>query len=349
MSAHRFFSAKGGNVSMFFAFSLIPVIGMIGFAVDFTRASNAREKVAAALDAAALNANRNATLNLADKTKIAKEVIAAQLQDAPWIKYDAANITVTDSSGLLDVKMNGTVKTSFVAMLGINEMQVSAAAQSINRIEDGAEIALVLDNTGSMRNDMTTLKSSVTSFINTVMPVAAGQVKVAIVPYVASVNPGPAAMAGLMDYQANATHHAQLFETGPMCPPRHANIHPNDDGGGGGGGGGGPPPFDPGKGGNEGGASAGNWLDRFASLVAIGNAEAAARDAQHGPALCDDACNAQSTLCNENGDSAGSAGLCFRAWLGGRLCALESAQGQSFRPFRSYSGCSVERLRGGSP
>ncbi len=121
----------------------------------------------------------------------------------------------------------------------------------------------MLDNTGSMRNDMNAMKDATTDFVNEVMPNANGNVRMAIVPYVASVNPGPSAMNGLMDYTADSLHHAQFFEEGafvvsapceyPPSPPSTPDPNWNP-----------PPPFDPGQGGNESSASLGDWLGRMA-------------------------------------------------------------------------------------
>ena len=53
------------------------------------------------------------------------------------------------------------------------------------------EMALALDNTGSMTSDMQNLQNAATSLVNTVMGAGNGSnVKVSVVPYVAVVNPG---------------------------------------------------------------------------------------------------------------------------------------------------------------
>jgi Flp pilus assembly protein TadG len=287
MRLKNFLLNSSGNMGMLFGFALVPLIGMVGIAVDYSRASNAKVKLTNAIDTAAISANRDASYTLAQKTDIARKIVIEQLADSSWIKYDPANIIVTDDNGLLDVSLNATVNTAFMGVLGIPTMLVSSTGQSINRIEETAEIALVLDTTGSMQNDMDELKDSVKDFVNTIMPTAAGKVKMGVVPYVAAVNPGPAAMndGGLMDVAANATHHAQFFEdggyvTGPWDSVALRNsCEGPPSGGGGNGGGGGPPPFDPGTGGSDGSAAAYDWLQQLAygasNWFTIGSAEAA--------------------------------------------------------------------------
>ncbi len=90
MRIRNFLDANRGNVAMMFAMGIIPIFGMVGFAIDYTRASNAREKISAAVDSAALSANKNPRLSLAQKTQIAREIVAQQLSDASWISFDAS-------------------------------------------------------------------------------------------------------------------------------------------------------------------------------------------------------------------------------------------------------------------
>src|ERR1700754_697040 len=58
--AANFRSAKGGNVAVIFAFSLVPLLFAVGAAVDYTRANNSRTNMQAALDAAALMISKDA-------------------------------------------------------------------------------------------------------------------------------------------------------------------------------------------------------------------------------------------------------------------------------------------------
>ena len=57
----RFISAKDGNVAVIFAIALLPVLGIVGAAIDYTRASAARSAIQAALDSTALMISRDAT------------------------------------------------------------------------------------------------------------------------------------------------------------------------------------------------------------------------------------------------------------------------------------------------
>ena len=55
-----FRSARGGNVAITFAFATLPVIGTVGFAVDYSHANSVKAAMQAALDSTALMLSRDA-------------------------------------------------------------------------------------------------------------------------------------------------------------------------------------------------------------------------------------------------------------------------------------------------
>lgn len=56
----RFRMDQRGNVMMLFGLMLVPLMGFVGVAVDYSRASNLRQALNAAIDSAALMAARDA-------------------------------------------------------------------------------------------------------------------------------------------------------------------------------------------------------------------------------------------------------------------------------------------------
>ena len=56
----RFRRDQRGNVLMMFGLAIIPLMGVVGVAIDYSRASNARQALNAAIDSAALMAARDA-------------------------------------------------------------------------------------------------------------------------------------------------------------------------------------------------------------------------------------------------------------------------------------------------
>ncbi|MBV6656967.1 MAG: hypothetical protein KI785_04280, partial [Devosiaceae bacterium] len=77
------------------------------------------------------------------------------------------------------------------------------------------EVALVLDNTGSMRRRMGTLRTAAQDFVDVVTEDGTSdQTSIALVPYVASVNIGNTElMEQFIDKDGESQHHADLLET----------------------------------------------------------------------------------------------------------------------------------------
>jgi Flp pilus assembly protein TadG len=58
----NFTAARGGNVMLTFALSTIPIFGLVGTAVDYSRANSAKAAMQAAVDATALMLSRKMRL-----------------------------------------------------------------------------------------------------------------------------------------------------------------------------------------------------------------------------------------------------------------------------------------------
>ena len=64
---HNFSSADGGNVLITFTLALLPIMGMVGAAVDYSRANSDKTAMQAAIDATALSLSKNvATMTTAN-------------------------------------------------------------------------------------------------------------------------------------------------------------------------------------------------------------------------------------------------------------------------------------------
>ena len=57
----HFRSASGGNISVMFALSLVPITGAVGAAVDYSQSSSIKAAMQAAADSAALGGIRSAS------------------------------------------------------------------------------------------------------------------------------------------------------------------------------------------------------------------------------------------------------------------------------------------------
>lgn len=186
--------ANAGNVAMTFALSSLPLVGTVGFAVDYSHANAVKAAMQAALDSTALMLSRDAaTLSTADLQTKAKSYF-----DALFTRPEAKNVSITASyttSGGSQLKVDGVaaVPTQFLGVIGYQNINVNGSATAAwgsSRLR----VALALDNTGSMADDgkMPALKSATKSLLAQLQAAAGtnGDVYVSMIPFANDVNVG---------------------------------------------------------------------------------------------------------------------------------------------------------------
>ena len=102
-----FRNASGGNVAITFALATLPLVGTVGFAVDYSHANSVKAAMQSALDSTALMLARDAaTLSSSDLQTKAKSYF-----DALFTKPEATNVSITatyTTTGGSQVKVNGS-------------------------------------------------------------------------------------------------------------------------------------------------------------------------------------------------------------------------------------------------
>lgn len=145
-----FIGNRHGGVMNLFAFALLPIMAATGIAVDGTRMFLVRDSVQRAVDAAGLAAGH--TLDVDSMATDARSFFDANfgnVQDVATLN-DFTMVTNADNS-VIDVSATVSVDTTFMRLFGFNEVTFTQRAQ-ITRETRGMELALVMDNTGSMRS-----------------------------------------------------------------------------------------------------------------------------------------------------------------------------------------------------
>lgn len=188
----RFALDRGASVNIMFAAAVLPMVLGIGSALDYSRASNARADLQSAIDAAALTIGKVAVET--GQTNNATQARAAF--DAGFKRTDNTRITrfdVRQDDRKLILEVDATVPLVFAAILGKSGIDMKATAEVPLDVVT-VEVALVLDNTGSMAasGKMTALKDAAKSLIDTLQNASFVNTKaeVAIVPFATQVNVG---------------------------------------------------------------------------------------------------------------------------------------------------------------
>ena len=184
--------ASEGGVAMIFALAL-PALSLMAVAgIDIHRAATVRMNLQDALDAASLAAARSSEATDAGVRTIGMRALRANLQAYP-------NTSLIEAAPDTDFQLNddGTVVatakanvTTLIANMLLGSTIKVAAASEVTRSSSKVEVALVLDNTGSMAQNgkLTATKTAATDLVNRLEAIAdrssdADAVRVSLVPF----------------------------------------------------------------------------------------------------------------------------------------------------------------------
>ncbi|KQV80014.1 VWA domain-containing protein [Rhizobium sp. Root1220] len=182
---------ESGSVLPFVAVIGIAVIGATGFGIDAARMMLLHSTLQRSIDAGALStvakldtATIQAQLTKFTKANFGSGSVGATLDSLTW--------TISSDKKTLTVNATASAPASLMKVLGIQK--ISASAQSvIDRATGGIELALVLDNTGSMSGSrLTALKKASNTLLDILFDDkdSAENLYVGIVPFSQSVNVG---------------------------------------------------------------------------------------------------------------------------------------------------------------
>jgi Mg-chelatase subunit ChlD len=190
----RFDKDQRGNVAVLFAFSMVPLIGLLGGAVDVARHQRYKVEIANAMDAAALALVRRGAKTDAEADDFVNSYVTALLPGGGQDKMlHMARFDAIQISGGYRVVGHGTMDTAFLPVVGIEEMTLDLSTE-VQTSGGKYEIALALDNTGSMRNygRIGALRDAATDLVDNLYKGdgTKDRVKMALVPFVTAVNVG---------------------------------------------------------------------------------------------------------------------------------------------------------------
>jgi Flp pilus assembly protein TadG len=231
-----------GNFALATAIGLLPVMGALALGVDYTEMNRQKQLTMNALDAAAIATARHVVDGATDAELIqyANDFFAANLQGV-----DPANTTLQvqlpdDASGGGTLNLSAQLRyypqffPAFASLMGNAEggaTTINFSAHSDVRLKDTLEVALVLDNSGSMSDTgsgsnqqrIDLLKAAAKQLVQTLSRQAAlikqvdKPVQFALVPFAASVNVGPQyADADWMDTEGRSPIHHENFDWSTM-------------------------------------------------------------------------------------------------------------------------------------
>jgi Flp pilus assembly protein TadG len=220
----RFRSKEDGNVALIFAFSMIPISILALGAVDLHRASTIKMQLQDALDAATLAAARSTASTQAAIQTVGDKAFKANLKTFPQATL-VSDVFTLQTDGKVTATAQVSVKPLVANMFLGDAMKVGATTEVV-RANNKLEIALVLDNTGSMAGSkLTNTKTAANGLIDTLSAAAARSVdpeavKISLVPFSMTVRVGATYKTSTwMDQAGTSPINNGIFTTGGTTTP----------------------------------------------------------------------------------------------------------------------------------
>jgi len=210
----KFCSNTAGATAVIFGLSLIPVVISTGAAIDLSRSLVVRARLSQALDAAGLAVGGAMELNEQELEELAQHFFNANYPESELGVVGDLSFSIVEDR--ISLSASADVPTTIMGLAGIDVVKV-AVSNEITRETTGLEVALVLDNTGSMASNskIGTLRNSATDLIEILFGDDPNpeQLHASVVPFVTGVN--IMADSGFsmdwIDVDAQAEHHGENF------------------------------------------------------------------------------------------------------------------------------------------
>ena len=187
-----FLLRQEGSAAPLLAFAMATLVGAAGLAFDSGRGYLIQARLSQAVDAAALAGGRSVQIGGRGdyeaqilkyfRANLSKGYLGAEIGDP--------DIRVNSAGDRIEVSAVANLPTTLLNVLGVKDLQVSARSV-VSRSVKGLEIALVLDNSGSMEGSkLSDLKSATRTLLDTLYgdEDVVEDLHVSLVPFTARTN-----------------------------------------------------------------------------------------------------------------------------------------------------------------
>lgn len=213
----KFRRDESGAVAMIYGPTALMLFLAAGVAVDYSRAYLVKKEISRALDAAVLAAGSLAITNESKMTDLAERYFNANISDSTRVKFDP-KIKLTFGTDELTATSSANVQTYLMKLAGYDNVYVDAKSVA-GRTLVNIEVALVLDNTGSMSGSkMSSLKTAAKTLVDTLYTPEGSDsfVRFALVPFTGGVNVG------------TSNINASWIDKAGLSTAAQEDFHPND-------------------------------------------------------------------------------------------------------------------------
>ena len=143
---------ESGAALVFLAATMVVLVGAAGLAFDAGRGYMVNARLSQAVDAAALAGGRSLTIGGGGDyvAQITKYFDANFPEGYLGAAVSEPDVSVNSDGDQITVAATASIPTTLMRVLAIQNVEVSSSA-TVNRTVKGLEVAMVLDNSGSMR------------------------------------------------------------------------------------------------------------------------------------------------------------------------------------------------------
>ncbi len=238
-----------GNYMVLTAAAIVPIMGALALAVDYAEMSRQRQEVLNALDAAGIATARYIAQGATDEQAktYAEDFFEANLSSVKPANAQLTIVLPKENTGGGTLKMSAQMKynpyffPTFAMLIGNTESnsKLDFSAVSEVRLKNTLEVALVLDNSGSMdytgtgsgKKRLVLLKDAAKQLVDTIaaegeqMKQIPKPVQFGVVPFAASVNVGPTYKnASWMDTDGISPIHHENFDWSTMTGNKKVQL-----------------------------------------------------------------------------------------------------------------------------
>ncbi len=193
-----FLQATRGSVAVIFSFALLALVLAAGIALDYGRSITMQSKMQAAADAGVLAAVRAAAIDertpVGQLKQIARDYFHDNLPDTGDFQITQFDLIAVGDG--YKINATGQIGASLMAAAGFGAIDIAVSSQAETGPGRPLEVALALDNTGSMSGSkLDSLKSSANILVEKLFKHADDpqfRTKLALVPFAQYVNIGMA-------------------------------------------------------------------------------------------------------------------------------------------------------------
>ena len=231
----RYARDEDGNIAIMFGLMCIVLTVTMGGAIDYMRFNRHKTQLLAAMDSAALALSSQPGLTKEESEVFVDAYVKNMVKNGDQQLFLINGFTVTkrpDGSGY-EVRSDAVMETTLLNVIGVSEMKLEFSTE-VEENSNHIELALALDNTGSMRSNgkIEALRDAATILVDVMYEAdtADERVKIGLVPFVTTVNIKDTPTTGNFDMSwidtaGTAMYNGQNFdEYDSDIYPKHHNA-----------------------------------------------------------------------------------------------------------------------------